>query len=97
MLITLEVALYFINSEFWEDVLQWETYKTGSERKITTFRKLIHHMPDVALKVLDRCIETDNKYPSDHINYCVTFNWKYIDDTFQNWKSQRGSDAGSSL
>ncbi|OAF66365.1 hypothetical protein A3Q56_05880 [Intoshia linei] len=92
-----EVALFLINSEYWEAVLQSETYPAGLETKMTTFRQLITHMPDVAFKVLDRCIEPDKEYSIDHINYSVTFNWRYIDDTFQNWSEERRRDSGSSL
>ena len=45
---------------------------------ITPMRKLIKAAPKVAEVVLDKCI-VKSKHPSNHLDYSITYDFRYID------------------
>ncbi|KAG8199670.1 hypothetical protein JTE90_022120 [Oedothorax gibbosus] len=80
-----DVAIEILSHSKWEDVLRNESDQNDFSTHETPLRKLIHHMPDVAEQVLNRCL-VENDLPNDHSDFEVTFNYEFLDDMFACYK-----------
>lgn len=49
----------------------------------TPMRKLIKKLPDLAMKVCDRCFHV--KEPVNHLDYNITLNYEFLDDINAEW------------
>ena len=59
------------------------------EDRATPMRKLIKAAPKVAEVVLDKCI-TKSKHPTNHVDYSITYDFRYIDEDPERSTDQDG-------
>ncbi|XP_014772761.1 transient receptor potential cation channel subfamily A member 1 homolog [Octopus bimaculoides] len=89
-----DVAMLIVSDDRWEEAMQNETLDFKKGYRQTPMRKLIRKMPEVAEKVLNQCLSTSGS--PDKPDYSITFTYKYLDDTYTDWKVARNSDVASS-
>ena len=56
----------------------------------TPMRKLIKKLPDLAMKVCDRCFHA--KEPVNHLDYNITLNYEFLDDINTEWFDEDTAD-----
>ncbi|XP_077977720.1 transient receptor potential cation channel subfamily A member 1 homolog [Glandiceps talaboti] len=79
-----EVAMVIVEHPKWKDVMRNVNIDEETNNYDTPMRKMIRKMPEVAKKVLDKGICGNKKDPSD-VQYAITFDFSFIDDTFVNF------------
>ncbi|CAI9718034.1 transient receptor potential cation channel subfamily A member 1 homolog [Octopus vulgaris] len=89
-----DVAMLIVSDDRWEEAMQNETLDLKKGYRQTPMRKLIRKMPEVAEKVLSQCLSTSGS--PDKPDYSITFTYKYLDDTYTDWKVAKNSDVASS-
>lgn len=58
--------------------------RTTDGASVTTpMRKLIKKLPDLALKVCDRCFHAEE--PVNHLDYNITLDYEFLDDVNTKW------------
>ena len=58
----------------------------------TPMRKLIKKLPDLALKVCNRCFHA--KEPVNHLDYNITLNYEFLDDINAEWFEDDSDHTG---
>ncbi|XP_076445095.1 uncharacterized protein LOC143283004 [Babylonia areolata] len=95
------VALSIINSDVWQQALRNSTEDPATGRIDTPMRKLIKKMPEVAVRVFDRCLSYGQEKNPERPGFEITFNYEFLDDTYMQWihesyrKQMRGDDTTS--
>ena len=76
-----DVVLEILNHAQWKRVMRNRT--TDGATVTTPMRKLIKKLPDLALKVCDRCFRA--KEPVNHLDYNITLDYEFLDDISAEW------------
>jgi hypothetical protein len=58
----------------------------------TPMRKLIKKLPDLAMRVCDRCFHA--KEPVSHLDYNITLNYEFLDDINAGWFEDDTTNTG---
>ncbi|KAK3773373.1 hypothetical protein RRG08_023251 [Elysia crispata] len=98
------VAEVIINSDVWKDALRNAYINPNTGFVVTPMRKLIRKMPEVALKVFDRCLSYGQEKNPESMDFEITFDYEFLEDVYARWithnisrqKSEVGSDYTSS-
>ena len=72
----------------WKMVMRNRT--TDGATVTTPMRKLIKKLPDLAMKVCDRCFHA--KEPVNHLDYNITLNYEFLDDINTEWFDEDTAD-----
>ncbi|GAB1607428.1 transient receptor potential cation channel subfamily A member 1 homolog [Argonauta hians] len=89
-----DIAMLIVSNPRWEEAMQNETLDLKTGYRQTPMRKLIRKMPEVAEKVLNQCLSCSGC--PDNRDYSITFQYKYLDDTYTDWRTPKNSDTASS-
>ncbi|XP_041474154.1 transient receptor potential cation channel subfamily A member 1-like [Lytechinus variegatus] len=68
-----EIATAIIRSDKWDLAMS-----ARNQEKLSPMKALIENLPDVAMLVLDKCIQKSD-YPPNDPRYTISYNFKYID------------------
>ncbi|XP_059143881.1 transient receptor potential cation channel subfamily A member 1 homolog isoform X2 [Physella acuta] len=79
------VAKVIINSSLWREALRNATKDRVTGVVETPVRKLIKHMPEIALRVFDRCLSYGTEKNSERLGFEITFDYEFLDDVFAPW------------
>ena len=86
-----DVVLEILNHHHWKRVMRNRT--TDGATVTTPMRKLIKKLPDLAMKVCNRCFEA--KEPVNHLDYNFTLNYEFLDDVNTEWFEDDTNDLGT--
>ena len=79
-----------LNHAHWKKVMRNRT--TDGTTVTTPMRKLIKKLPDLAMKVCDRCFHA--KEPVNHLDYNITLNYEFLDDINAEWFEDDNDQIG---
>lgn len=93
------VAEVIINSSVWKDALRNAYVNPNTGFVVTPMRKLIRKMPEVALKVFDRCLSYGQDKNPESMDFEITFDYEFLEDVYAKWIthniSRQASKVGS--
>ncbi|RUS77619.1 hypothetical protein EGW08_014619 [Elysia chlorotica] len=98
------VAEVIIYSDVWKDALRNAYVNPNTGFIVTPMRKLIRRMPEVALKVFDRCLSYGQEKNPESMDFEITFDYEFLEDVYARWithniqrqVTETGSDYTSS-
>ncbi|CAL1538524.1 unnamed protein product, partial [Lymnaea stagnalis] len=74
-----------INSPVWKEALRNATMDPMTGHIETPMRKLIKHMPEIAQRAFDKCLNYGHEKNPDRSEYEITFDYEFLDDVYAPW------------
>ncbi|XP_072182002.1 uncharacterized protein [Diadema setosum] len=93
-----DIANLLISHDKWREVMSVCSSDQETGERTTPMRKLIKSMPEVAERVMDRCVQGNPEVQPNDPDFWVEFYYELLEDSFSKWKIPRDpDDLGDSI
>eukprot|EP00057_Strongylocentrotus_purpuratus_P022835 XP_011677309.1 PREDICTED: transient receptor potential cation channel subfamily A member 1 homolog isoform X2 [Strongylocentrotus purpuratus] len=86
------IADFILSHDKWREVMSVSILDDDTYERTTPMRKLIKNMPDIAKRVMDRCITVSSEAGPTDSEFWVQFDYEFLEDSFSNWDRPKDSD-----
>ncbi|XP_063963704.1 transient receptor potential cation channel subfamily A member 1 homolog [Lytechinus pictus] len=86
------IANLILSHDKWREVMSVSSLDDDTYEKTTPMRKLIKNMPDVAERVMDKCVKVSPDAGPTDSTFWVEFDYEFLEDSFSHWDRPRDSD-----
>ncbi|XP_072178739.1 uncharacterized protein [Diadema setosum] len=87
-----DIANLLISHDKWQEVMSVCSSDQETGERTTPMRKLIKTMPEIAERVMDRCVRRNPEVRPNDADYWVEFYYELLEDSFSKWERPKDSD-----